>query len=116
MPVLRLAQADREEELCLVCRTPGHERAARNNGLCAECSRQRHDRGQTIEAFVAGMTGAGRQPRRSFGRCMVDGCRRWAITDERLCGPVAGGGGSSRLTSAPRLQAVPRRGAVAAAV
>ena len=24
-------------------------------------------------------------PRRSFGRCLVDGCRRWATTDERLC-------------------------------
>jgi integrase len=85
-PMLRLAQADREEELCLVCRTPGYERPARLNGLCSECSRMRHDRRQTIEAFVNGDDRyAPAWPRRSFGRCTVDGCRRWAITDERLC-------------------------------
>jgi integrase len=91
MPMLRLAQADREEELCLVCRAPGYERPARLNGLCSECSRMRHDRRQTIEAFVNGddrYTPA--WPRRSFGRCTVDGCRRWAITDERLCKPCRG--------------------------
>ena len=86
MPMLRLAQAEREEELCLVCRTPGHERAARLEGLCGECSRMRHARGQTVEAFVAGDDRyPPAWPRRGFGRCMVHGCRRWAITDERLC-------------------------------
>ena len=54
MPMLRLAQAEREQALCLVCRTPGHERAAQASGLCSECSRMRHDRGQTVEAFVNG--------------------------------------------------------------
>ncbi len=87
MPMLRLAQADREEELCLVCRTPGHERAAQANGLCSECSRMRHARGQSVEAFVNGDDRfPPAWPRRSFGRCLVDGCRRWARTEERLCG------------------------------
>ena len=87
MPMLRVAQAEREQALCLVCRTPGYERAAQASGLCSECSRMRHDRGQTVEAFV---NGDGRYPpawpRHSFGRCLVDGCHRWATTDERLCG------------------------------
>lgn len=87
-PVRRVAQADREEQLCLVCCTPGHERAARNHGLCPECNRLRFDRRQTIEAFVAGdERWPPAVPRKGFGRCMVDGCRRWAVTDERLCGP-----------------------------
>ena len=82
MPMLRLAQADREEELCLVCRTPGHERATQANGLCSECSRMRHARGQTVEAFVNGDDRyPPAWPRRSFGRCLVDGCRRWATTE-----------------------------------
>jgi integrase len=86
MPMLRLAQADREQRLCLVCRTTGHERAAQASGLCSECSRMRHDRGQTVEAFVGGDERfAPAPPRRSFGRCLVHGCRRWATTDERLC-------------------------------
>ncbi|MDA8069439.1 MAG: site-specific integrase [Actinomycetota bacterium] len=87
-PARRAAQADREERLCLVCRTPGHERAARTRGLCPECDRNRHARGQTVEAFVAGNERwPAAVPRRSFGRCVVDRCRRWAVTDERLCGP-----------------------------
>ncbi|MGH3609932.1 MAG: hypothetical protein ACRDRD_17875, partial [Pseudonocardiaceae bacterium] len=86
MPMLRLGQADREQRLCLVCCTPGHERAAQSSGLCSECSRMRHDRGQTVEAFVDGDDRfSPASPRRSFGRCLVDGCRRWATTDERLC-------------------------------
>jgi integrase len=85
-PLLRLAQAEREQRLCLVCRTPGHERAAQATGLCSECSRMRHARGQTVEAFVAGDDRfPPAPPRRSFGRCLVDRCRRWATTEERLC-------------------------------
>ncbi len=87
MPMLRLAQAEREQQLCLVCRTPGHERAAQASGLCSECSRMRHDRGQTIEAFVNGDDRyPPAWPRRTFGRCLVHRCQRWATTDERLCG------------------------------
>lgn len=85
-PARRIAQATREEALCLVCCTPGHERVARHHGLCPDCNRLRADRRQTIEAFIAGDERfAPAVPRRSFGRCLVDGCRRWAVTDERLC-------------------------------
>jgi hypothetical protein len=88
MPVRRIAQADREERLCLVCCTPGHERGARNHGLCSECNRHRHDRGQTIEAFIAGdERWPPAVPRQGFGRCIVDGCRRWAVTEHRMCEP-----------------------------
>ena len=46
----------------------------------------RHDRGQTVEEFVSGDDRfPPAPPRRSFGRCLVNGCRRWATTDERLC-------------------------------
>jgi len=84
--MLRLAQAEHGEQLCVVCRTPGHERAARLEGLCGECSRMRYARGQTVEASVAGDDRySPAWPSRGFGRCMVHGCRRWAITDERLC-------------------------------
>jgi integrase len=85
-PARRVAQADRDERLCLVCCTPGHERASRHHGLCPDCDRLRRDRGQTIETFVAGDERfPPAAPRCSFGRCLVKGCRRWAVTDERLC-------------------------------
>jgi integrase len=87
-PARRAAQADREERLCRVCCTPGHERASRHRGLCQECNRHRCDRRQTIEAFIAGDDRwPAAVPRRGFGRCLVDGCHRWATTEERLCGP-----------------------------
>ena len=86
MRPLRLAQAEREQRLCLVCRTPGHERAAQASGLCSECSRMRHERAQTIEAFVNGDERyPPAWPRRGFGRCRVHGCRRWATTTLGLC-------------------------------
>jgi hypothetical protein len=44
-----------EQRLCLVCCTPGHERAAdRRNGLCFACELARRRRGQTVEEYVAG--------------------------------------------------------------
>jgi integrase len=86
LPAQKLALADREERLCLVCCTPGHERASRHHGLCPDCNRLRFDRGQTIEEHVAGDERfPPAVPRFSFGRCVVDRCRRWAVTDERLC-------------------------------
>jgi len=82
----RYVQAETEQTLCLVCRTPGHERIATNRGLCRECNRLRHARGQSIAELVAGdQRFAPARPRRSFGRCLVDGCGRWAWTGERLC-------------------------------
>jgi len=69
-----------EPFLCLVCRTPGHERPACGlHGLCRSCDRVRRRRGQTVEEFVAGA-----EPRRSFGRCLR--CERWAeIRSPQLC-------------------------------
>lgn len=54
LPAHKLALANREERLCLVCCTAGHERASRHHGLCPDCNRLRFDRGQTIEQHVAG--------------------------------------------------------------
>ena len=69
-----------EQRLCIVCRTPGHERpAAGHNGLCLSCDSSRRTRGQTVEGYVA--TAA---PRCSYGRCVR--CERWAAFREpRLC-------------------------------
>ena len=84
--MLRHDQATKEQALCLVCRTPGHERAARTKGLCVDCCRHRLARRQTVEEFVAGHPRLGvPQPRPSFGRCLVDGCRRWATNDRGFC-------------------------------
>ena len=39
-----------EQRLCIVCRTPGHERpAAGRNGLCLSCDSGRRLRGQTVD-------------------------------------------------------------------
>ena len=85
-PLRRHDQATREQALCLVCRTPGHERAARTRGLCVDCCRHRLARRQTVEEFVAGHPRLGvPQPRLSFGRCLVDDCRRWATNDRGFC-------------------------------
>jgi integrase len=82
----RHAQAETEQTLCLVCRAPGYERAPAFDGLCSSCSRLSRDRGQTPAEHVAGdQRFAPARPRPSFGRCRVDGCRRWGATDERLC-------------------------------
>ena len=49
-PVMR--EVDRA--LCLVCRTPGHQRPAQRQGLCNSCSKLRRSRGVSVAAFVAG--------------------------------------------------------------
>lgn len=82
----RHAQAETEQRLCLVCCTPGHERAPQLQGLCSDCSRLSRDRGQSPAEHVAGDERfAPATPRASFGRCLVDGCRRWATTGAGLC-------------------------------
>jgi integrase len=70
-----------EQRLCLVCRTPGHERpAAGRNGLCSSCEEARRTRGQTVDQYVASAV-----PRPSFGHCAC--CGRWAAHGKaRLCG------------------------------
>ena len=70
-----------EERLCLVCRTPGHERpAAGRNGLCRSCEEARRVHGQTVQQYAAGVV-----PRPSFGRCAR--CERWAAGKACLCQP-----------------------------
>jgi hypothetical protein len=51
-----------------------------------DCDRHRRARRQTVEAFVAGHPRLGApKPRPSFGRCLVDDCRRWAISGLGFC-------------------------------
>lgn len=73
-------------ELCLVCRTPGHERpSAGPHGLCLTCDGKRRWRGQTVEATVGGDERfPPAQPLTTFGRCMRHGCKRWAAFES--CG------------------------------
>ena len=80
VPRIRTVDGRGEQRLCVVCRTPGHERpAGRRNGLCLACNQARKARGQTVEEYVAGAA-----PRPSFGRCVR--CGRWAaFGNTRLC-------------------------------
>lgn len=74
--------------LCLVCRTPGHERPAVGpNGLCRTCEGRRRWRRQSVQALVDGDDRfAPAEPLASFGRCARSGCGRWAAFEESsLC-------------------------------
>jgi hypothetical protein len=70
----------RERQLCIVCRTPGHERpAVGRNGLCLSCDSGRRVRGQTVAEYAASAV-----PRPSYGHCSR--CERWAAYNApRLC-------------------------------
>ena len=69
-----------EQRLCMVCRTPGHERpAVGRNGLCVSCDSGR----RAARPDRRGVRGSA-VPRPSFGRCAR--CERWAAcTTPRLC-------------------------------
>ena len=69
-----------EQRLCIVCRTPGHERPPQGrNGLCLRCDSNRRSRGQTVAEYLASAV-----PRPSFGSCVR--CERWAAYNApRLC-------------------------------
>jgi len=42
-----------EQRLCIVCRTPGHERPAHGrNGLCLSCDSTRRSRGRTVAEYL----------------------------------------------------------------
>ena len=88
-----------EQLLCMVCRTPGHERpAVRRNGLCESCDQARKAAGQTAEGYAADAV-----PRPSFGRCLR--CERWAARRRsRLCSPAmrAGESGAARTLRSSR--------------
>jgi integrase len=74
------------ERLCLVCRTPGHERAAAAHELCCSCLRQASKRGQTTAAYVAGdQHWPPATPRPTFGLCRM-ACDALAVGGDGLCG------------------------------
>ena len=74
------------ERLCVVCRTPGHERPSAARGLCFSCLRVADHRGQSPGAYVAGdeqwPAGA---PRVTFGPCRMS-CDALAVGGDGLCG------------------------------
>lgn len=74
------------ERLCLVCRTPGHERPHAAHGLCASCLRQSGHRGQSVEGYIARDA---RWPpamaRVSFGPCRM-ACDGLAVGGDGFCG------------------------------
>lgn len=75
-------------ELCLVCRTPGHERPASGlHGLCSTCEGRRAWRRQSVRALIDGDTRfAAATPLPTFGHCRRRGCGRWAAFEAvRLC-------------------------------
>ena len=80
--------ATRRGELCLVCRVPGHERASKSQGLCAECAKRARARGQSVAKFIAGDARfPAATPRRGYGRCRAASCPAWAATAAGLCLP-----------------------------
>lgn len=73
--------------LCLVCRTPGHERPAGGaSPLCRSCNALRALRRQTVDAYVAGDDRyPAAEPRETYGVCRAARCRRWAAFRTDLC-------------------------------
>ncbi len=73
--------------LCLVCRTPGHERPVHWQGLCGACVSTMGQRGQSVTEYIDGDGEFGpAAPRPSFGCCRVAVCERWAAHREpSLC-------------------------------
>jgi hypothetical protein len=79
-------QRYRTERLCLVCRTPGHQRPATRRGLCLACAGLRTGRHQTVEAYVRGDERFGpAAPRPTLGFCTVPACDRLAAFSYGLC-------------------------------
>ncbi len=73
--------------LCLVCRTPGHERPVHYHerpvhyqGLCGACASSMGQRGQSVTEYINGDYQYGpAAPRASFGRCEAAACQpSWA--------------------------------------
>jgi hypothetical protein len=93
-----------EQRLCIVCRTPGHERpAAGRTGLCLGCDSGRRARGQTVVQYAASAV-----PRRSFGRCAR--CERWAAyRDPRLCTACRSHWGALGRPGLAKFAAIPLR-------
>ena len=69
----------RGDGLCALCCTPGHERPVRSGGLCRACVSTIGQRGQSVAVYLDGDDEfPPALPRRSFGRCQVTACERWA--------------------------------------
>ena len=74
------------ERLCLVCRTPGHERPAAAQGVCYSCLSQAKGRGQNVAAYIAGdERWPPATPRATFGLCRM-ACDALACGSDGLCG------------------------------
>ncbi len=73
------------DRMCLVCRTPGHERPAHSAGLCDSCLSLSRRRGQSPTAYARGDE---RYPpalaRVTFGRCVLD-CDALARGSDGIC-------------------------------
>lgn len=66
-------------DLCRLCRTPGHERPAREQGFCSSCVSVMYKRDQSVTAYLDGDDEyAPATPRPSLGACEVTACDRWA--------------------------------------
>ncbi|MGH9266808.1 MAG: hypothetical protein ACRD0D_01380, partial [Acidimicrobiales bacterium] len=79
-------QRYRGERLCRVCRTPGHHRPTKSNGLCMACEGLRRHRHQGVEAFIGGDERfAQAVPRSTIGICLVEACDRLAAYRGGLC-------------------------------
>ena len=79
-------RSENVERLCLVCRAPGHERPAAAHGLCYSCLSQAGNRGQTVEAYIAGdQRWPPARPRETFGMCRM-ACDALAVGSDGLCG------------------------------
>lgn len=79
-------RSDDLARLCLVCRTPGHERPSAARGLCYSCLRQASNRDQPVAAYIAGdEQWPAATPRATFGACRLD-CDAPAAGSVGLCG------------------------------
>jgi integrase len=79
-------RSENPERLCLVCRTPGHERPAAAHGLCDSCLSQAASRGQSLEAYMSGdERRPAARPRETFGMCRI-ACDALAVGSDGLCG------------------------------
>lgn len=91
------------ERLCLVCRTPGHERPAAAQRLCYSCLAQAKGRGQSVAAYIAG-DGACR-PRHHGRRLGPAGWRatRWPAAATGSAASTCAAGGGPAVPPARRL-------------
>ncbi len=104
----RAWREQRGSELCLVCRTPGHERPSNGpNGLCDTHEGTRRWRKQEVPAFVDGdAKWPAATPLVSFGRCMRRGCENWASSGKGLCKRCTMGLRSARERAGAELDVV----------